>query len=193
MNKKEFLNALTKKLKLLPKEDREDAISFYTEFLEDSGFNDTEDVTGKIGTPKQVASELIANCTKKHIDENEEKKSPKKTARIVWLAIISIFSLPITLPLAIALLIIVLTLIIVLIVLFIAFAASAIAVAVAGVGLIIAGFFAPGIGQKLVCAGIGLITLAIGVLILFVTILIYVLLIRLFVSIIKKNVEKRKK
>ncbi len=104
----------------MPKEDREDALTFYSEYLEDYGFAENEDVTAKIGTPKEVAKNMIAEITMKHIDSNEEKKSAKKTAVIVWIAIISIFSLPISLPIALCLLIIVFALFITLLILFIA-------------------------------------------------------------------------
>ena len=49
MNKTEFLKALTKQLKYLPKEDREDAISYYSEYFEDSGIDDNEDVALRFG------------------------------------------------------------------------------------------------------------------------------------------------
>ena len=38
MNKTEFINKLEKKLKYISKEDREDAICFYKEYIEDMGY-----------------------------------------------------------------------------------------------------------------------------------------------------------
>ena len=61
----------------------------------------------------------------------------------------------------------------------------------AGIGLFIAAFFSVGIGQKLVCSGLGLIVFAIGMAICFLTILAYVALVRLIVHIIKKSASKR--
>ena len=193
MNKSEFLKALSKQLKLLPQEDREDALTFYTEYLEDCGFAEDEDVTAKLGTPKEVAKNMIAEITMKHIDSNEEKKSAKKTATIVWIAIISIFSLPISLPIALCLLIIVFVLFITLLILFISLVGAGLIVITAGAGVFLSGIIAPGIGQKLVCIGAGMMVIAIGLAICFVTVLLFILIVRLIVKIIKKSTEKRVK
>ena len=191
MNKSEFLKALSKQLKLLPKEDRDDALTFYTEYLEDYGFAENEDVTAKLGTPKEVAKNMIAEITMKHIDSNEEKKSAKKTATIVWIAIISIFSLPISLPIALCLLIVVLALFISLLILFISLLGAGLVVMAAGAAVFASGLIAPGIGQKLVCFGGGMIVIAIGLILCFLTVLVYILLFRLAVRIIKKSAEKK--
>lgn len=193
MNKSEFLKALSKQIKLLPKDDREDALTFYNEYLEDYGFAENEDVTAKLGTPKEVAKNMIAEITMKHIDSNEEKKSAKKTAVIVWIAIISIFSLPISLPIALCLLIIVFALFITLLILFIALVGAGLIVITAGAGVFLSGIIAPGIGQKLVCFGGGMLVTAIGMALCFLTVIVYILLIRLAVQIIKKSAEKKVK
>ena len=191
MNKKEFLDALSKQLRLMPKEDKEDALTFYREYLEDYGFDDNEDVTSKIGKPKEIAKSLIAECTMKHIENNEEKKTPRKTARIVWLAIISIFTLPVTLPLAIALLIVVITLLFTLLIVFLSILASALAVIFAGGTAIAASIVAPGIGQKLVVIGTGFLLIGIGMAIAFVDIWIFSLIVKLIIHIIKKSAMKK--
>lgn len=191
MNKSEFLKALSKQLKLMPKEDREDALTFYSEYLEDYGFAENEDVTAKLGTPKEVAKNMIAEITMKHIDSNEEKKSAKKTAVIVWIAIISIFSLPISLPIALCLLIIVFALFVTLLVLFISLVCSGLSIIAAGAAVFLSGLIAPGIGQKLVCFGGGMVVTAIGLALCFITVIVYILLIRLTVKIIKKSAEKK--
>ena len=53
MNKSEFLKALSKQLKLMPKEDREDALTFYSEYLEDYASPET-----KIAGIKRISEEL---------------------------------------------------------------------------------------------------------------------------------------
>lgn len=193
MNKSEFLKALSKQIKLMPKEDREDALTFYSEYLEDYGFAEDEDVTAKLGTPKEVAKNMIAEITMKHIDSNEEKKSAKKTATIVWIAIISIFSLPISLPIALCLLLVILALFVSLFILFISLIGAGIAVMAAGASVFLVGLIAPGIGQKLVCFGGGMLVTAIGMALCFLTVIVYILLIRLAVQIIKKSAEKKVK
>ena len=192
MNKKEFMGSLAKQLKYLPKEDRDDAINYYSEYIEDCGFAPEEDVCEKLGSPGFVAKSLIAECTQKLIDKRDDKKSAKGTAAIVWMTILTIFTLPITLPVAIAILIVFLSLFITIVSVLISFFAAAIAIAVSGLAMIILAFAAPGIGSKLAIIGSGLIMMALGLLILVVTILLSELFVKLIVFICKKMLGKRK-
>ena len=123
----------------------------------------------------------------------KEKKSAKKTAVIVWIAIISIFSLPISLPIALCLLLVILALFVSLLILFISLIGAGIAVMAAGASVFLVGLIAPGIGQKLVCFGGGMLVTAIGMALCFLTVIVYILLIRLAVQIIKKSAEKKVK
>lgn len=67
MNKTQFLKELSKNLRNLPVEDREDALIYYTEFIADMSVADSDDVTEKLGTPKEVAAEIVANCVDKRL------------------------------------------------------------------------------------------------------------------------------
>ena len=194
MNKKEFMGSLEKHLKYLPKEDREDALNYYSELIEDSGFSEEDDISAKLGDPKKIAKNIIAECTEKHIESHNEKKTPKSSASIVWMTILMICSLPVTLPLAIALLLVFIYLLFAVIVVIFACGVSFLAVAASGLAILFGGFFAAGIGQKLVLWGTGLVLTAVGIL-LFVGIvklaeLFVKLLILICKSIIKKNKEK---
>lgn len=191
MNKKEFMGSLEKQLKYLPKEDKKDALDYYAEYIDDCGFPEDADLAQKIGNPKEIARNIIADCTMKYIDQNEEKSSPKKTAKIVWITILSIFSLPITLPLALALVIILISFLITILSIFISFFAVGLCVVAVGAVVIFTGFFAPGIGQKLVCFGMGLLLIGLGLLICFATAWIFSLIIKLIINIIKKQAVKK--
>lgn len=68
MNKTEFIKQLEKRLRRLPKEDREYAIRYYEEYFEEMGADDSTDVTSTLGTPNEIAREIIATCTEKHMD-----------------------------------------------------------------------------------------------------------------------------
>ena len=83
MNKKEFMGSLEKHLKYLPKEDKKDALDYYAEYIEDSGFAEGEDISAKLGNPKDIAKNIIAECAQKRIDKQEGKKSAKGGAVIV--------------------------------------------------------------------------------------------------------------
>ena len=72
MNKEQFLRELNGKLKYLPEADRNDAIRFYDEYISEMELSDEEDVTTKLGTPKEVASDIISQCTQRHIDNETE-------------------------------------------------------------------------------------------------------------------------
>ncbi len=103
MNKTEFLKALEKQLRHLPQEDREDALRYYDEMISDMGLDNAADVTARLGSPKEVAREIIGNCTKKHMDS----KNIKDKATGLWLVILSLFISPLALPLAILLAVII--------------------------------------------------------------------------------------
>ena len=167
MNKADFLKELEKRLKYIPKEDREDAIEYYTELISDMALDDAADVTDKLGSPKDVAKNIVDECGQKAEQAYEEKKTVKGHATAVWLSILGLLSLPVSLPLAIVVLALVFTLIVVLISILLAFAVTALARVVGGVGCLIFMWTAPGVAQKAVVFGMGLVTLAIGILMCF--------------------------
>ena len=57
MNKTEFLAALRRELGFLPKDELDDAIRYYDEYINDAG-DDEEKVIAEMGTPHKVAEEL---------------------------------------------------------------------------------------------------------------------------------------
>ena len=59
MNKKEFMGSLEKQLKYLPKEDREDALNYDSEYIDDYNFAENEDISAKLGKPKDIAKNII--------------------------------------------------------------------------------------------------------------------------------------
>ena len=57
MNKTEFLAALRHELGFLPKDELDDAIRYYDEYINDAG-DDEEKVIAEMGTPHKVAEEF---------------------------------------------------------------------------------------------------------------------------------------
>lgn len=96
MTKSEFLKELEKKLKHVPKEDREDALRYYSEYIDEMNLPREADVRARLGDPKEVARDIINNCTRKHMDG----KGVKEKAKSLWLIILSLFVSPLALPLA---------------------------------------------------------------------------------------------
>lgn len=162
MNKQEFIKELEYCLRHLPKEDRDDAVSYYTEYLGDMDVADYEDVTAKLGTPKEVAKNIIDNCTAKAVEEQKENRTVKGSGKVVWLVILGIFSLPLSLPLAITVFTLAFALIVVVFSLLFAFGVTGVSLVIAGIFAFFKSFFvgglasiAVGIGGSMVIAGVG--------------------------------------
>ena len=165
MNRSQFLNELGRRLKYIPKEDREDAIEYYTELMSDMELDDSEDVTAKLGTAKDAAKKILDECTQKHVDSYEENKTVKGQAMIVWLSILSLISLPVSLPLSILVLSLAFAGIIVIISLMIALAATGISLLFSGIARLVAMWMASEAALKVVIFGTGLCILSVGILI----------------------------
>lgn len=189
MNKTEFIKELESRLKYVPKEDRDDAISYYNEYLNEMELSDSEDVTAKLGTPKDVAKEILDNVTTKAIEAQQETKSVKGSGKVVWLVILGIASLPISLPLACVGFAIALTLMITVFAIILAFAIAAIAIVFAGFVSLFGVFAAPGFSNKLICLGLGAVLIGLGIFAVFGTIELFKLIIKL----IGKAFNKKKK
>lgn len=165
MNKKKFLAELSKCLRALPKEDREDAINYYVEYFDEMGVDDLEDVTAKVGKPQEVAKEIISNCAEKRMDEHKEKGGMKNSALVIWMIILAIMASPIAIPVAIALIAVLLSLVIAVVCTVGGLAIGGIAVIFSGIVSVIAGIVAVvGVAQKFVVFGVALIALALGIL-----------------------------
>ena len=193
MNKTEFLGSLEKHLKYIPKEDRDDALRYYSEYIDDMNFAENEDVSVRLGKPKEVAKNIITECAEKTFDKHDEKKSAKNGAKVVWMTILLICSLPVTLPIAIALTAVFITLVV-------AISAVLITFGIVGLGIFIAGLICsvlsvilPGIGSKLIGLGTGLIITAVGALLLVITILFSELFIKLIILISKSMIKGKNK
>lgn len=171
MNKNEFMKKLEQSLKHIPKEDREDALNYYREYFEEMGADDSLDVSQEAGKPEDIAKDIIANCTEKHINEQKEKGGIKSSATTIWMIILAIFASPIAIPLALTAVLLLFAFLLVLFSLVFAIAVSGLAFVVTGLTLIFITFFAPGFAQKLLCFGSGLAILGAGLLFLVAMIL----------------------
>lgn len=155
MNKQEFLKRLRN---ILPPEDREERLNFYSEMIDDrmeEGLSEEEAVRA-IGS----AENILAS------DEPEEIKKPTRKKQPVWRIVLLVLGSPVWLSLLIALFAVGLSLyasawavVISLWAVFIACCACAAAFAVAGVVGLFYGEVAPSIatiGMGMVCAGLSI-------------------------------------
>lgn len=165
MNKKKFLDVLNRKLRHLPKEDREDAIAYYEEYFAEMNLAEDEDVTWKVGQPENIAREIVENCTEKHLDRQKEKGGIKNSATVIWMILLGICASPIAIPIAAALIVLLFACVVVVASAVFAFGCAGVAIILAGIFHIPCIFWATGFAQKMVCFGMGAIAIGLGMLI----------------------------
>lgn len=69
MSKYEFLNELAGLLMDIPQEERQEALSYYKEYIEDAGEENEEAVLAELGNPKDVAAAIKADLSGKEASE----------------------------------------------------------------------------------------------------------------------------
>lgn len=164
MNRKEFMEALRKQLRYLPKEDREDAIGYYEEYLMDLDVSEEEDITSIVGQPKEVVQAILADCTEKHYEEQKEGGSAKKSGVMVWLVILGIFAAPFAFPVAIIILCLLFMVLILAASIVFTVLCFVVAIILAGAAALVGVVWAGSIAQRVVCLGMGLAFIGAGLL-----------------------------
>ena len=89
MNTQDYINELKNQLRKLPDEDREDAISYYFEYLADAGPEGAAEAMKKLGSPADLAAGIRADQAMLDLEEEQENKGGKTVrhgVRAVWLA-----------------------------------------------------------------------------------------------------------
>ena len=97
MTRTEYLAKLEHYLKRLPQVDYQEAMDYFTEYFDEAGPENEAQVIAELGSPKEAASDLINRL----LDEKivDDTKTPRKTTRTVWIAILAILGTPLSLPL----------------------------------------------------------------------------------------------
>ncbi|MCR4624837.1 MAG: DUF1700 domain-containing protein [Lachnospiraceae bacterium] len=192
MDKQTFLQELDYRLRHMPEEDKLDAIEYYSEYIDDLNLPPDSDICIHLGSPKEVARQIISDTTEKKIDEQQEKKTTKGFGSILWLAILGIFASPIALPLAIAAIAIIFAGLITVGSVVFAFGVSGVACVISGFLTTIAAFTAADFASKLAILGSGLLVMGLGILFLLLTAAMARCIVSLVSSIIKKRIMKNK-
>ena len=167
MNRVEYVAELESRLAELPRAERDEAINYYAEYLNEAGPQYEAAAIEKLGSPSKAAAQILAGYSSGYVvapDGGKKEKSGKK--RKNGALILAIATSPVTVPLAAAAFAGILAL-----------AASAAAVALsifaAWFAIIFSGalsvgiaIFYPGLGFAtcLVAAGSGLILIGLGIL-----------------------------
>lgn len=164
MNKEVYLKELHRKLKKLPEEEREAALDYYNEYFDEAGEENVQLVIKKLGSPSQVASQILADFAVKDLDNNDE--SAKKGISAIWFIILAILASPIALPLLISVIALIFSLVILCGSFIFTFFVLVLALSLSGIVSIIGGlsvfaqhwptavFF---IGSGLIASGIGIL------------------------------------
>lgn len=142
MNRHEYIAELDRRIRLLPRADREDAIAYYEGYFDDMGVTDEEDVTGRVDDPKEIAERILDECSERLIEESRAKSDVRNWTKTIRMILIGVISFPVAFPLVMVAFALVITLVAVSFALVIALAATTIGLVAGGIGFFIAGFFA---------------------------------------------------
>ncbi len=193
MNKKEYLQELSKRLSRLPREEMLEALQYYNEYFDEAGEDREEEVIKKLGPPEKVTSQIISECAIKSM--NAPAKSVKQGLSTVWIVILAIFAAPIAAPVAIALAAVVFCIAIAIILVLIAVIVTAAAIAGSGIFSLGAGiiglfhYFPSG----LTIMGAGMVMIGLGILILYISIALTKYVLKWLALLFKKVIKRGKK
>jgi len=103
--KKKYLERLRRKLRVLPEEERGDALEYYEGYLNDA--EDVDAAIARLGTPSEVAANIIIEHAAREPDASGSGKGTaggKDAGGIgmAWFVIVAIFALPVGLPVLLA-------------------------------------------------------------------------------------------
>ncbi len=193
MNKQEFMQKLEHYLRHLTDDDAQDALEYYSEYIDDLGLAPDEDVCARIGTPREVSRQIIAQTTERRISEQTEKNTVRGSGSILWLTILAICASPIALPLSIAFVVIIIALIIVIGSVLLSFFIAGGAMVISGIALALLSIISGSVGQVFVCIGCGIFVIGLGILFIMGSSKLTSLTIRGISSIITRVLAKRRK
>ena len=139
MNRNEYMLELEAALRRLPKEEREEALSYFREYFEDAGPEKEAEVIEELGDPKAAASQILKDVAIKRLEE--PKVAAKKGLSTIWIVILALCAAPLGLPLLLVVFVLGLTAVIVLLAIFLSLFITGVSLAAAGLVSAAAGFY----------------------------------------------------
>jgi len=186
MTKELFMNKLKELLSDVPSAEREEALSYYEDYISDAGEENEEDVIASLGSPEKIAETIKASLREDedsseygesgystgNIQKDEvvlagnkgKTKGKMTSSMIILLIILGVFALPILGPVAAGLFGVVLAVLCAVFAIFFAIFIVGIALTIAGIALVVGGIigmFTSALAGG-VSIGIGLILFGIG-------------------------------
>lgn len=173
MNKQDFMRELNDKLHKLPEEEKNNALKYYEEYFEEAGDDKELNILEELGSPANIASQIIADFAIKET-ESDEKKSKGRISTI-WIVILAIFASPIALPIAIAIVSVIFALVITILALLFAFGITAFALCISGILCFIMSFglITTDIPTMFFFIGYGMFSVGLGISFWLLAVLIY--------------------
>ncbi len=178
MRKEEYLQKLEQLLYDIPTEDRQEAMQFYRDYLEDAG-DRVEEVIRSLGTPDELARSIKKEVfdgkkdeISTHVLNNKEKRAQKgklTTAQWILFIVLCLCAAPIIVPVCGAILSVIIAIVLTLVAIVFGAGVAGIALVIASIAVIVFAlvkvFFAPitslvMMGGGLLMVGIGLIGIA---------------------------------
>lgn len=162
MNRDEYMRCLAYRLRRLPKEDYDKALSYFIEYFEEAGPENEAQAIHDLGSPELAADQIIRDIAMENA--KEPARDVKHGVSALWIGILAVFAAPIGIPLALVLGVLALMFVLLILMLVFCVIAVTISVAISSVPCIIIGVvmlftsFADGIATL----GAGLIGLGIG-------------------------------
>ena len=78
MTRKEYMEQLKKYLKRLPKEDYDNAIEYFSEYFDEAGPENEQQVMEELGQPKEAARELLLNLLQESVGDSKDITGEKQ-------------------------------------------------------------------------------------------------------------------
>ncbi len=72
MNRREYIERLEQLLLVLPQEEREEALQYYNDYLDDAGVENEADVIRELGSPEEVAAKIRAGFAGGYAEYSEQ-------------------------------------------------------------------------------------------------------------------------
>ena len=106
MNRTEYMNALEKRLRILPGDSYREAMAYFQEYFDEAGPEREQQAIEDLGSPESAAEQIITNMA---IDKTSvPHKGIRKNMNALWIGILAICAVPVALPFALLLLALVL-------------------------------------------------------------------------------------
>lgn len=130
----EYLRELDRLLRKLPDEERREAMAWYEEYFVEAGPENEEAVIERLGSPQKVAAGIRADVAMKGLGAKDGQEI-RRGISTVWVVLLSVFALPVGLPVAITVFALAFALLWVVIAVLIALYAAALALTLGGLAV----------------------------------------------------------